>query len=591
MDDITFLDHRLPTLPAGDYVITATQTISLDATPFTARRRFTVGGERFALPPDRLTARFPPDGSLGDHHSVLPHAVLDRPTLPWERSPGAVTGPWLVLLLFAEDERPEPKVIELSKLGAGPAYHPATTLENHQAPDDPVTVIDVRRRVLEAVLPTAADLPYLAHLRRTAGAPDAAVIIGNRLPPAGAFSTVHLVSVEGRYRAGGFDLGTGGPDSLVRLITLANWRFGCLDDAQTFAALVRDLAGDGSPYRLPDSGNRDADRYLREGYVPVRHTLRQGSRTVSWYRGPFATGPVTEAPLTATRTSDHLLRFHPDVAMFDTGYAAAWELGRLLALRSTPFATELYEWKRRRAQKRLRAEREPDTGYPLRVMPIDDTLPDTLTTWLTGLARLDGVPLAYLIPDERLLPLESIRFLRLDRQWVRHLLDGAFSIGRLSAADAELDRDYPLPSPAPVITGALIRSDLVPGYPGLLVDGFAGSDQSAPLPSRRVQLTPNILLCLFEGVLARLDVHQQPESLHFAVELPAEGMYAKSLRNATGDPGPAVGPLPLDPGGRLPIADLATTMAATLKTPALGSAGFARQMIESGDRVSFLRTP
>jgi hypothetical protein len=590
MDDITFVDYGRPALPTGDYQITATQTIALDPAPFTVTRRFTVSGERFALPPTHLTAMFPPDGSLGDHHNVLPHVMLGRPTLPWERSPGAVTGPWLVLLLFAETERPAPSVIRLGDLAAGPAYHPAVTLESHQSPDDQATVIDVPRRVLEHLLPASEDLPYLAHLRRTEGAEDTAVVIGNRLPPAGVPSTVHLVSVEGRYQTGGFDLGPGGPDSLVRLVTLANWRFASLDGNQSFAALARDLAQNGSPYRLPDSGNADGDRFLRQGYVPMRHTLRQGGSTVSWYRGPFATGPVTETELSATRTSDHLLRFQPDVGMFDTAYAAAWELGRLLALQSTAFATDLYEWKRRRSQKQLRSALEPDTGYPLQIMAIDDALPGTVLGWLTQLSRLNGVPLAYLVPDERLLPVESIRFVQVDRQWIRHLLDGAFSIGRLSAADAELDRTFAAVPLAPVATGALIRSDLVAGYPGLLIDGYASTDQSRPLALARMErLTPSILLCLFDGVLARLDIHQQPESLHFAVELPAEGSFGKSLRDSTGAPGPSTSPLPIGPGGRLPIAVLAAAMATALGVPALGSGDFARQMIEAAERVSFLR--
>jgi hypothetical protein len=588
MPDITFVDHAVPVLPAGEYVVTATQTITLDPVPFTATRRFTVSGDRFTLPAGRVTAVFPPDGSLGDHHNVLPHVILDRPTLPWERSAG-VTGPWLVLLLFTDGERPAPSVVRLGDLHAGPAYYPATILEPHQAPDDPVTVIDVPRGVLEGIMPPVGDLPYLAHLRRTAGAADMSVVLGNRLPAAGAPSSVHLVSVEGRYGPGGFDFGTGDATSQVRLVSLASWRFACLSEDQTFATLVRDLARSGSPYRLADSGDPHADPFLRLGYVPVRHALRQGGTTASWYRGPFATGPVAEAAPTATRTSDHLLCFHSEVGMFDTSQASAWELGRLLALQSTDFATTLHDWKRRRSQKLLRTRLEPLAGYPLIVPDIDDTLPGTVLSWLTSLATLSGVPLMYLIPDERLLPVESIRFLRMDQQWIRELLDGAFSIGRLTAGDAALDHAYPLPVSIPAATGALIRSDIVAGYPGLLVDGYASSDTSAPLPLiRMARLTPNILLCLFEGTLTRLDVHQRAECLHFAVELPAEGQFGKALRDATGSTGPVLPPLPLGPGGRLPIGELAGSMSTVLGVSPFGAGDFARQMIETAERISFL---
>src|SRR5215208_6169844 len=127
-DTITFVDHSQPVLPPGEYVITTTQTITESPDPFPATRQFTVSADRFSLPAARVTAVFPPDGSLGDHHNVLPHVMLDRPTLPWERSsrdgrkgPDG-DAPWLALLLFAESQRPDPKVVRLADLGAGPAY-------------------------------------------------------------------------------------------------------------------------------------------------------------------------------------------------------------------------------------------------------------------------------------------------------------------------------------------------------------------------------------------------------------------------------------------------------------------------------------
>jgi hypothetical protein len=57
-------------------------------------------------------------------------------------------------------------------------------------------------------------------------------------------------------------------------------------------------------------------------------------------------------------------------------------------------------------------------------------LPEDLSKWLGRLRLLKGVPFNYLVPDERMLPPESIRFFYLDMNWVDSLLDGAFSIGR-----------------------------------------------------------------------------------------------------------------------------------------------------------------
>ncbi|HTF04001.1 MAG TPA: hypothetical protein VK826_08245, partial [Bacteroidia bacterium] len=60
----------------------------------------------------------------------------------------------------------------------------------------------------------------------------------------------------------------------------------------------------------------------------------------------------------------------------------------------------------------------------------DPNMPQPLTDWLSRLALLYGVPFNYLVPDEGMLPPESIRFFYLDINWVEALVDGAFSIGR-----------------------------------------------------------------------------------------------------------------------------------------------------------------
>ena len=605
---IAFPGHRRPAVEGGDYEITLAQTVTVEPTgeepraaeTFTVTRGFTVAGERFALPPSAIRSMFPPPGSLGDHGNALPHIILERPTLPWERHPctaGEEQPPWLALLLFAEDERPEPKVKTLGTVAGDDPYLPALVMEGHQTPDDPVTVIDVAKGLLAEILPGYDDLALLAHVRSGDG-DDAAVVACGRLPIAGATSTVHLVSLEHRFHAVGsgppeLDTGTGGPDSLVRLISLASWRFACIGESQTFSALVRDLARRGGTYRLPDTGLPEADHFLGQGFAPVAHQLRQGGRSVAWYRGPLVTGPL-DGPVAPVRTADALLRFHPGVGMFDLGHAAAWQLGRLLALQSTDIATALYEWRRRRAQKAKREAAAKPDDYPLEVLAIDDTLPPGVESWLGGLARLEGVPFGYLVPDERLLPPESIRFLGLDQEWVRYLVDGAYGIGRLSRRDTDLDEAHPLPLRHPRATGALIRSKVVAGYPGLLVDAYAGKGTDHPLPPIRVErLSTDIMLCLFEGDVARLDLHQRPEEQHLAVELEAGRTFGKSLRafgNGSGPVPAAVTGLTLGRLGTLPVAGLASEIAAALKIDrAAFSAGhLALQLTETADRVTFL---
>src|SRR5262249_32175308 len=118
-----------PTLADGDYSITITQKVEIekhkDIDAFTATRHFTVAGERFELKPADVEAVFPPEGTLGDHSNVLPHIVLSRSTLPWERTVNGEHGrtnrvPWLALLLFDEDQKPKPETKKVSELNSLP---------------------------------------------------------------------------------------------------------------------------------------------------------------------------------------------------------------------------------------------------------------------------------------------------------------------------------------------------------------------------------------------------------------------------------------------------------------------------------------
>jgi hypothetical protein len=65
---------------------------------------------------------------------------------------------------------------------------------------------------------------------------------------------------------------------------------------------------------------------------------------------------------------------------------------------------------------------------------------DPVTDWLARLALLHGVPFRHLVPDERMLPVESVRFFYLDPNWIAALIDGALSIGVEGSRDLELQQ-------------------------------------------------------------------------------------------------------------------------------------------------------
>jgi hypothetical protein len=180
----------------------------------------------------------------------------------------------------------------------------------------------------------------------------------------------------------------------------------------------------------------------------------------------------------------------------------------------------------------------------------DVEVPADVAAWLGRLHALVGVPFGYLVPDEAMLPPESIRFFRLDDNWVRALLDGAFSLGRDLTAQTDspstnLDRAVfdsvcaaaraaaprrrrtgvaTAPSDgtgAIAWTGFLLRSRVVTEYPGLGVNVYPQGGTSALLEVHRLdRLGPSAdtLFGLVAGDAYRVDVHEAPELLHYGID-------------------------------------------------------------------------
>ena len=294
---------------------------------------------------------------------------------------------------------------------------------------------------------------------------------------------------------------------LVRLISLHNWRFSCKDAQQTFSQLLLNL--DSGLLRLPKNANRDAEKYLAQGCAPLRHTTRQGTRTVSWYHGPLVPASNrAELPREAVRASDQLVRFNRELGFFDVSYAAAWELGRLLALQSKTFSAALFGWKRSQVQG-LQAQAfrgKKDGGVDSTSQAVG--LPSSVKEWFERIQLLEGIPLNYLIPDERMLPPAAIRFFSVDWYWLECLQTGAFSLGRPTKWDECLLTA--LPEPSRKTSGFVLRSDVVAGWPGLVV-----SVETPAKLLRMGRLSDDVLICLFDGEPGAVNFHLKPETLHF----------------------------------------------------------------------------
>jgi hypothetical protein len=417
--DIQFYDHYLASLPPGNYQIDvehdvagdpAQQTAAVKPQPFKQsfhrQQRFSVDGARFALDPADIHAVFPPANSQGLYERTLPHIVLTRRALPWERTlqTGQPELPWMALLLFDAAEIIAPDlsgadgaasgltrdqtltVRQLNSPAAG-VFRPTLALQSYEDPDKlKCRVIDIAPATFTAVVPRLAEIKYLAHCREVNTGDKVilnldeqgwfSVVVGNRLPdPAtsgkngaggtpGNLNIAHLVSLEGfadyLVDAPHFPDGT----ARVRLISLASWVFTCLlGQGQSFAELARGLVAansqmdtslllklpplPGSADAQPTRGHKIAAAALDAGYVPLSYQTRQGEQTFAWYRGPLAP-VVTErfADRQPFDTADEAIIYDATTGLFDQSYGVAWQIGRLLALADRSFGVNLLAWRR-----------------------------------------------------------------------------------------------------------------------------------------------------------------------------------------------------------------------------------------------------
>lgn len=208
---------------------------------------------------------------------------------------------------------------------------------------------------------------------------------------------------------------------------------------------------------------------------------------------------------------------------------------------------------------------------------------DETIAWLARLVLLYGIPFHYLIPEEKMLSEESIRFFYVDPIWIQCLVQGASSIGANGYGDALIDRTLnqivqpnqpqggakagptnrsaagvrdrlrsqyeaaELPAESAALdwplTGFLLRSSIVEGWRGLEIMAYKAltdeekkkvdpktlneeqkakftKDGVAPLKALRIeQLSRDVMLGMFNGIIAQLIIRQPQEALHFGLQI------------------------------------------------------------------------
>lgn len=235
-------------------------------------------------------------------------------------------------------------------------------------------------------------------------------------------------------------------------------------------------------------------------------------------------------------------------------------------------------------KERLRRPIQLDASQP------ESEMPPYMELFLSHLRLLVGVPFDYLVPDERMLPDESIRFFYIDRSWTDRLVDGAVAVGKIgtreqahhqghapavnqqvdlserivrtiqrglkSFTDAKSGNDATT-TPADTITGFLLRSSAVSGWPHMDVrayktdvpEPFDPADskaQSQQLKTLRLELlSPGLMIALFQGVPQLVILEEPHNGVMFGLHID-NGVDRIYLRDNTGHqiPIPPNPPLP-----------------------------------------------
>jgi len=273
--------------------------------------------------------------------------------------------------------------------------------------NQPCLGIQVALTTFKDIAPMESELALLTHVRQVntddkelLGMDEDgwfAVVIGNRIPEPGKTYVACLASLEGcrdflpspseteeltsadlnpppvigpgeglvavpaaRYSSGiRFDdsqrVYVYEPIESIRLISLVRWSFTC-EGGGDFESVMRALPRNGGVAMLgmtqqdatqpgvePNVAYRVA---LDSGHVPIAYTTRQGEQAIAWYRGPFVPAGVERDPTGPYHTADQARRVDPLTGFENLGYAAAFEIGRLLALSDPRFALELLHWRR-----------------------------------------------------------------------------------------------------------------------------------------------------------------------------------------------------------------------------------------------------
>jgi hypothetical protein len=361
IERMKFVNFNRPVLTEGRHNIQVTQKVTEpQSQTFTCAEDFYVTGRAYTIDINDIFSFAPNENECGDLSKLLPFITLENKNFPWEKrimgDIGTTPVPWVALVVISSQEPSAEKDITIEELQN---QIPPRTFYPDKSVLPPVVVekdsdlchiVDIPKELYHSIMPSFEDMTYLTHVRRvdlfytedniSAKDGDFSVVIANRFIPTGdkepLKSTVHLVSMLGMTNEI--------PDSYdtVRLVSLHRWNvYSVRDNTETFQNLI-----DGLSKNKGMIGYDRDNEVLKRCYVPKKHMTRSGETTYSLYRSPLIPYANKDNNFSSKVTADGHLIYDPQKGIFDTSYAAAFQLGRLISLNHRTDSKALQAWRK-----------------------------------------------------------------------------------------------------------------------------------------------------------------------------------------------------------------------------------------------------
>jgi len=153
---------------------------------------------------------------------------------------------------------------------------------------------------------------------------------------------------------------------MIRLVLLHSWQYETIGD-NNFRGLMQNLDV-GLIGKVKDPGHPPI---TDSAHIQIDVTGRAGTDEQSWYRGPLVPFQLTRDPLGPYHSADQCRRATPETGAEDVSYAAAFEVGRLLAAADPRLAQELMRWRREAYKQSSRADHVVLAQASLAAAPVD----------------------------------------------------------------------------------------------------------------------------------------------------------------------------------------------------------------------------